>query len=383
MSGPVRDDRRAFLVTAAVVMAAFSIGAALQTVFVFRPARVGVLEPGEAAADLAVRLSVNLVTVSLALAACHLLRLGERRAGRAAVNALCLGVGVGAIRYGVQCVVGIYREPTLRVAAVEIGATVMVVVLAVAIAHAQVAGRRRIREQEREAVEQRLRAASAFSSLAAEESRVRREVADDLHGTLQGQLVLVQARIDALLRAEPGEQEATTLRAGIAAVREELDRIRETEIRAVSHRLHPAGVSLGLEHALRLLARTIPPEIEVETVVAPLDAGDPVAPADADTIVRRVAVLRAAEEAVSNAVRHGGASRLRLELDRPAPGTVRVRVDDDGRGLPAVVTPSGIRLVSERLEALGGGIQLTASPWGGARLVATVRERGASVDSEP
>jgi signal transduction histidine kinase len=369
-----RDDRRVFMTTAFVVMLAFSLGAALQTVFVYRPARLEASQPIEVGLDLSLRLAVNLVTVALALALCHLLRLAERPARGMAALTLGIAVVVGSIRFALQCAAGLYPEPMLRDAAVEVGATVMVVVLAVAVARALVAARRRIREQAEEAAEQRLRAAAALASLATEESRVRQEVADDLHGTLQGRIVLVQAQIDGLLRAHAADGDAGALRAGLERVREELDRIRETEIRAVSHRLHPAGVAVGLPHALRLLVRTIPAEIEVETVIAPAAALAGPRP-DADVLVRRVALLRAAEEAVTNALRHGRASRLRLELDRPSPDLLRVRVDDDGSGLAAAASRNGVALVADRLDALGGGVELGPSPLGGARLVATVPER--------
>lgn len=397
MNDVTRDDRRAFFVSAGVVMVAFSLGAALQTVFVFRPARIDETDQFEAGIDLSLRVGINVLAVALALILCALIRISERTT-RVAVR---LGLGVaavaGSVRFGAQCLAGLYPQPTLRDAAVEIGSTVMVVLLGIAVGLAQIAARRRIREQGSVAAEQRLRASAALASLAAEESRVRREVADDLHGTLQGRIVIVQAQIEALVRAHEARGDTDALLAGLGRVRDELDRIRETEIRAVSHRLHPAGVTLGVGHALRLLVGTIPPEVEVETVIspaveahAPRPGVDALRP-DADVLVRRVALFRAAEEAVTNALRHGRASRLRVELDRPHADALRVRIDDDGSGLRTAAPRSGVALIAERLEALGGSVDLEPSAFGGVRVVASVPERATgddrhprrSVDSEP
>lgn len=375
MSDVARQDRRAFLLTTAVVMSAFSVGAAVQTVFVFRPARLDLEEQREIGLDIALRLGVNLTTVALALGLAHLLRLSARPGGLAARLALLIALAVGMTRFGLQCLTGLYADPTLRDAAVEVGSTAMVVLISVAVARVQLRARRRVREQAGEAAEERMRAAAALARLSAEEARVRREVADDLHGTLQGRIVLVQAQLDALTRAHDLDGDDGALRAGIGRVRAELDRIRETEIRAVSHRLHPAGVTIGLAHALRLLVRTIPPEVEVETLIG-LEAEATAPAAGADALVRRVALLRAAEEGVTNALRHGGASRLRVQLDRLDGDVLRVRVDDDGSGLAPGAVQSGLAMVAERLEALGGSVELHRSPWGGVRLEACLAMPG-------
>lgn len=380
VTGTARGDRRAFELTAFLVMTAFAVGAAVQTVFVFRPVRLEEREQTAVAIDLGLRLGVNLITVVLTVVLARILRLSERPGPAAARWTLAAAALVGGGRFALQCLVGLYPEPTLRDAAVEIGSTAMVAVLSVAVARVQLHARRRIREQASDAAEQRVRASAALAGLAAEEARVRREVADDLHGTLQGRIVLVQAQLDALLRAHDEGRDDAALRAGLGRVRDELDRIRETEIRAVSHRLHPAGVSIGLAHALRLLVRTIPPEIEVETVIDP--AAETPAPAPGpDALVRRVALLRAAEEAVTNALRHGRASRLRVALHRSASGVLRVTVDNDGSRMPVRVAPSGVAVVAERLEALGGSVALEPSPLGGVRLIATLPDAPASVDS--
>lgn len=88
--------------------------------------------------------------------------------------------------------------------------------------------------------------------------------------------------------------------------------------------------------------------------VGPLSVVDPMLADHAEAVVL---------EAVSNAVRHGGARSL----------TVNVRVDDDltlevtddGCGMPAEVTPSGLHNLRHRAEEVGGRLTIKGAPGGG------------------
>ncbi len=65
-------------------------------------------------------------------------------------------------------------------------------------------------------------------------------------------------------------------------------------------------------------------------------------------------LLRVVQEAVHNALRHGDASHIVLELTA-AENLVAVTVSDDGKGIPAHTPPgSGIRGMRERAALLGG-----------------------------
>jgi signal transduction histidine kinase len=62
-------------------------------------------------------------------------------------------------------------------------------------------------------------------------------------------------------------------------------------------------------------------------------------------------LFRIAQEAVSNAVRHGQARRVRITLTR-APDRLRLVVEDDGTGFPGLVRSAGTdRLDEHTLEA--------------------------------
>jgi signal transduction histidine kinase len=82
----------------------------------------------------------------------------------------------------------------------------------------------------------------------------------------------------------------------------------------------------------------------------------------ADIPAERADHIRAAlREALSNVVRHSGASETRVTLHRDA-HEVRLRVRDNGAGVPQDVATRGLRHLAERAESAGGKFYLNSSP---------------------
>ena len=76
------------------------------------------------------------------------------------------------------------------------------------------------------------------------------------------------------------------------------------------------------------------------------------------------ALLRSAQEIFTNAVRHAGARNLWLELAE-GEGGITLRARDDGRGAPEIVPGHGLRGMRERIEKLGGRLDLASAPGAG------------------
>jgi two-component system sensor histidine kinase UhpB len=81
-----------------------------------------------------------------------------------------------------------------------------------------------------------------------------------------------------------------------------------------------------------------------------------------------LALYRAAQEGLTNALRHGAAHRIELRLWQETDG-LRLRLRDDGRGLPAQWQERpghhGLRWLEERVGSLGGRLDVQpASPQG-------------------
>jgi len=78
-----------------------------------------------------------------------------------------------------------------------------------------------------------------------------------------------------------------------------------------------------------------------------------------------LALYRAAQEGITNALRHGRARHLRLAVQADANG-LRLWLQDDGRGLPPAgwQRPGhyGLRWLAERIDNLHGTLRTVASP---------------------
>ena len=77
-----------------------------------------------------------------------------------------------------------------------------------------------------------------------------------------------------------------------------------------------------------------------------------------------VALLRAAQEALTNARRHSDATQACVTLDYGT-GEVSVRVRDDGRGFDATVPSQGgygLAGIRARAEQIGGAVTIDAAP---------------------
>lgn len=92
-----------------------------------------------------------------------------------------------------------------------------------------------------------------------------------------------------------------------------------------------------------------PPTLELSGELADI----PAEPADH--------IRAALREALSNVVRHSGASETRVTLHRDSEG-VKLRVRDNGSGVPQGVATRGLRHLAERAETAGGKYFVNSSP---------------------
>ena len=83
-------------------------------------------------------------------------------------------------------------------------------------------------------------------------------------------------------------------------------------------------------------------------------------------------VVQLAREALSNVGRHGAATTCRVSLRRGDAGLF-LEIDDDGRGFDADVTSWGMGLqnLRERVESLGGLLEVESTPGEGTTVRAT------------
>jgi signal transduction histidine kinase len=141
--------------------------------------------------------------------------------------------------------------------------------------------------------------------------------------------------------ARPVEKAQALTRTMLAEVRDVVSRLRADE-------------ATDLAAALRALVAPIPsPRIHL-SLPESLPAVDG---------ARAFAILRCAQECVTNAIRHSSAQNLWIALDTTG-GGLQLRVRDDGTGAPALSEGHGISGMRERLAALSGRLRLDPGPPG-------------------
>jgi PAS domain S-box-containing protein len=123
----------------------------------------------------------------------------------------------------------------------------------------------------------------------------------------------------------------------------------------------------GLAAALETYADRVASRANLDLVV---DLPEPPLRLSSDV---RVALFRAAQEAISNVLKHADATQLEISLQREN-GRVRLRVEDNGRGFePSPESPNetlswGLRIMRERIESIGGKVWIESKPGEGTRV---------------
>jgi PAS domain S-box-containing protein len=96
-------------------------------------------------------------------------------------------------------------------------------------------------------------------------------------------------------------------------------------------------------------------------------------------------LFRIAQEAVSNALRHGHARHIRLTL-LTEPNGLRLRINDDGIGIrtgPDQSDGLGLRIMQYRAGAIGADLQISSSQAGGTVVTCTLCESNGNGKKEP
>jgi signal transduction histidine kinase len=146
----------------------------------------------------------------------------------------------------------------------------------------------------------------------------------------------------------------------LASVGEDLKLALE-ELRELARGLHPAALSdRGLEPALHSLANRAPFPVEISGVT-PLRLDEGV----------EAAIYYVVAESLTNAAKHANASEARVEISTTNEEVV-VAIRDNGTGGASMDRGSGLRGLADRIEALGGQLDLKSPSRGGTVVRATL-----------
>lgn len=217
-----------------------------------------------------------------------------------------------------------------------------------------------------ELVADRARARRLAAEVIRAGDRERARLARELHDSTAQTLSAVVMQLAAAIRTVEARETADRLEMVREAVVDALE-----EVRMLSHTVHPRVLDdLGLSAALRHLGRELAlhQDITITVDVPPTTATVP--PAIASVL------YRVAQEALTNAVRHGSPRSIavRLQVDDRA-ATVEVVDDGDGfEATDATRNSSGLGIFSmrERVALVDGVFDLVSGPGKGTRVRASV-----------
>jgi signal transduction histidine kinase len=86
-------------------------------------------------------------------------------------------------------------------------------------------------------------------------------------------------------------------------------------------------------------------------------------------------IYRVIQEGITNAVRHGNAKEIRIELEFES-GNLLLEIVDDGKGCAKIIEGFGLKHIKERVGMLAGSVEFGTGESGGFRICAHIPIRG-------
>jgi signal transduction histidine kinase len=199
---------------------------------------------------------------------------------------------------------------------------------------------------------------------ARDEERLR--ISRELHDLVGHKLTALKLQLHLRARQSADNAACRTLDDECVRLSDEL----LSDVRGVVSTLRE-GDGIDLHRALEALIPAVPqPRIELKLEANALVPG----------LQQAHTLLRCAQESLTNALRHSGATLVILRLERSR-GGVALTVEDDGcaRSLPNA--GNGLTGMRERLQALDGTLQLTVNCDHGLRVAAWLPQADAGLNA--
>ena len=205
--------------------------------------------------------------------------------------------------------------------------------------------------------------AQLYSELAASRARIvaaadqaRRRIERDLHDGAQQQLVSLAMQLRMIHQEVTPEADElrTQLERAVSQATGALDTLRN-----LSRGIHPAILTKGgLGPAVHALMRRSPIPVRLDVHVKKRLPDQ-----------LEVSAYYIVAEALTNAAKHSGASTVTVTVEEnPGDGILVLEVGDDGVGGADFADGTGLLGLKDRVEALGGGIDLHSTPGAGTTL---------------
>ncbi len=205
------------------------------------------------------------------------------------------------------------------------------------------------------------------SELTLAEQRERRRLASILHDRLQQLLYAARLNLGALKRRITDADLIGTVERTDELLSEAIAESRSLTVELSPPVLYAAGLKGALEWLGRHMEQTCGLAVEVEA--------DPLGEADSEEV--RVLLFQSVRELLFNVVKHARTDRAWVSVHGAHSGAIRLEVSDRGAGFPVERlkaddgSPGGFGLFSirERLELLGGSMEIESAPGQGTRVI--------------
>lgn len=192
-------------------------------------------------------------------------------------------------------------------------------------------------------------------------TREKQRIGQDLHDSLGQKLTGAMFLSRALAGQLPDAAEARDSAQKINAILKDA----VAQVRRTARGLAPVDVGEdGLPQALRRLAEET---CDVSNIACSFRSERPPRPATPDAATH---LYHIAQEAVNNAMRHGGARDIAITLE-PQGGHGLLVIADNGQGFAATAEPregAGLRIMRHRARSIGGRLDIVSQPGGGVRV---------------
>jgi signal transduction histidine kinase len=212
--------------------------------------------------------------------------------------------------------------------------------------------------------ETRAELTASRARIVAASDETRRRLERDLHDGTQQRLISLALDLRNAQDYPPSDSAA--LKAQLGRIETGLTGVLE-DLRDITHGIHPAILSQGgLRPALKGLARRSPVPVELDV------RGDERLPGEVE-----VAMFYAVSEAIANAAKHAHASVVHVDVAAEH-SIARLLIHDDGLGGVILGKGHGSGLVGlrDRIEALGGRIDITSPSGSGTTLAIRIPAHG-------
>lgn len=199
------------------------------------------------------------------------------------------------------------------------------------------------------------------------QGRIGRELHDDLGQRLTGEAFLAKALQQRLLASDPVESEQSAWIVNL--LNEAIDRVR-----FLSRQLSPIEIDeISFATALERLGADVRKIFGIQVEIRQSERQIGISTRDANHL------FRIAQESISNALRHGQATRIDIRLDAQR-GSVRLAVSDNGFGFDPRVNHRGglgLRNMNIRAHSLHGLLRIRSTKRGTTVIVRAAIENAA------